>query len=327
MKKLSELRFALGLLCLSGGALQASTYLINIQANNSQWVCADGGGGGSGDVIANRNSAGGWETFILDDTNGGSLQNGDTVTLRARDTGLYLCAESGGGGDLVANRIYGGSWETFTIYKVSGSGTITTGDQVGFQVNNGQYICAESGGGGQVVANRSVLGSWETFTLAVGSAPSPLWTTPSYTPGYWNDGSTVQSYNNCYNYANNRRTDTFAQVGRAAGHIYTSLTGTALYNAALFDGLEPTTSSATAPEGKTKLAIVVWPSTDFHCYRQDSNGLWTHKPGSTTATNLDNSGNSISSPETANRGNYSVFVGYFFTPSDSAQGGGHANIN
>ncbi len=40
---------------------------------------------------------------------------------------------------------------------------------------------------------------------------------PSYTPAFWNDDGTVRRSNNCYNYANNKRTNTFAQPGRAAG--------------------------------------------------------------------------------------------------------------
>ena len=149
---------------------------------------------------------------------------------------------------------------------------------------------------------------------------------PPYSPGYWNDGSTIQYNNNCYNYSNNKRTDTFAQPGRASGRMYGSITATEVAAAAERDGLEPTTASATSPTGKTKMALVIWPGYDFHWYRQDSDGRWSHKPGGTQATNRDNSGALITNPETANRGYYTQFVGYYFTPSDCAQGQGHANI-
>ena len=36
-------------------------------------------------------------------------------------------------------------------------------------------------------------------------------------PSKWNDHGTVQYNNNCYNYASNLRTNTFAQPGRAHG--------------------------------------------------------------------------------------------------------------
>ena len=39
----------------------------------------------------------------------------------------------------------------------------------------------------------------------------------NYNPSFWNQPS-VQQYNNCYNYASNDRTDTFAQPGNISGH-------------------------------------------------------------------------------------------------------------
>jgi hypothetical protein len=72
---------------------------------------------------------------------------------------------------------------------------------------------------------------------------------------------------------------------------------------------------------------------DYHWYRLDTNTngsfqqLWSHKPGSTQATNLDSSGNEITDPATADRGDYTIFGGYFCTPSDSVEGNGHAFIN
>jgi hypothetical protein len=152
------------------------------------------------------------------------------------------------------------------------------------------------------------------------------WTTPAYQPQYWNDGSTIQYYNNCYNYSNNRRTDSFAQPGKAGGDPISSVTAAEVIAGAISDGLEPTSAGATAPSGKTKIALVIWPGQDYHWYRQDSNGLWSHKPGRTGARNVDQSGSLISNPELANRGPYTQFAGYFFTPSDAVQGQGHANI-
>lgn len=155
---------------------------------------------------------------------------------------------------------------------------------------------------------------------------SIICSTPPYYPTYWNDNGIIQKNNNCYNYSNNRRTDTFAQPGRAGGDMYSSIDCLEVSNGAIADGLESTTADAIPPDGKTKIAMVIWPGTDYHWYRQDSNGLWTHKPGSTAATNLDNSGNIITNPETADRGNYTIFCGYFLTCSNVNQGEGNANI-
>lgn len=150
---------------------------------------------------------------------------------------------------------------------------------------------------------------------------------PPYAPAYWNDGGVIQYNNNCYNYANNKRTDTFAQPGRAGGNMYNALNCMQVTNGAIADGLVQTTAGATPPSGKTKIALVIWPDTDYHWYRKDSDGKWSHKPGGTQATNLDNSSNIITNPETADRGRYTIFCGYFLTCSDVNQGQGHANIN
>ncbi|MGE5341164.1 MAG: hypothetical protein ACM3SY_06745 [Candidatus Omnitrophota bacterium] len=151
--------------------------------------------------------------------------------------------------------------------------------------------------------------------------------TPPYSPNYWNDQNGIQYNNNCYNYANNKRTDTFAQPGLGGGDMYHSIDCAEVTRGAITDGLEKTTATAVPTGGKTKIALVIWPpEIDFHWYRQDSNGKWSHKPGGTMATNRDNSGNIIANPETANRGPYTIFCGYFLTCSDVNQGQGHANI-
>lgn len=63
--------------------------------------------------------------------------------------------------------------------------------------------------------------------------------------------------------------------------------------------------------GAYKVALVIAPNLDYHWYRQDSDGLWSHKPGTTPVTRLDNSNNLIIDPQTANRGPYTEFIGYF----------------
>lgn len=50
---------------------------------------------------------------------------------------------------------------------------------------------------------------------------------------------------------------------------------------------------------------------DYHWYRQNDDGTWSHKPGRTAVTNTDNFGNVITNPETCNRGQYKTFVGFF----------------
>jgi hypothetical protein len=131
---------------------------------------------------------------------------------------------------------------------------------------------------------------------------------PLYEPAWWNDGGQRQFNNNCYNYSTNYRTDTFAQPGLAAGAMYTALTCAAVKPAAVRDDLidAPTANNRCPKEGHL-VALVVWPNGDFHWYRKGRNGYWTHKPGGTPATNVDNSGVLISDPRTADRGPYTDF--------------------
>ena len=57
-----------------------------------------------------------------------------------------------------------------------------------------------------------------------------------FNPGFWNNPAHI-SRNNCYNYASNHRTDTFAQPGRATGHQATVMACANVTAAALSDGL------------------------------------------------------------------------------------------
>lgn len=153
---------------------------------------------------------------------------------------------------------------------------------------------------------------------------------PTYDPAFWNNNSTTLQWNNCYNYANNRKTDTFAQPGRASGEFCDSwecLGVSEIRRYSLNDGLIETNLAAGCPDNRDLVAMVIAPGFDYHWYRRDSNGMWTHKPGRTPATNLDNSGLTISNPETADRGVYTDFGGYFCSCSSSTQGAGHAVIN
>lgn len=135
----------------------------------------------------------------------------------------------------------------------------------------------------------------------------------AYNPNFWNVQPTLAN-NNCYNYAMNYRSNTFAQPGRISGHMYTALNCSNVGNAATFDGCKTTCS------GSNKLvALVIWPNVDYHWYRRHSEGFWGHKPGSTPAKNTDNSGLLINgttrTPANCNRGPYTIFCGYRYSPT------------
>lgn len=130
---------------------------------------------------------------------------------------------------------------------------------------------------------------------------------PVYEPEWWNVPAR-QWDNNCYNYATNYRTDTYAQPGRAAGQQYANLSCPAVLTAALADHLiaVPDADNACPAEGHL-VALVVAPGWDFHWYRKGRNTRWSHKPGGTPVTAVDNSNKLIVDPRTADRGAYTDF--------------------
>jgi hypothetical protein len=128
-----------------------------------RYVGAQNNGGGA--VTATATVALEWEKFTIDDINGGALESGDTIFIRAGN-GQYFQAVNGGGSTLNAatwNRL---SWETFRIVKKSGSGVISNGDIVGLQTVTGHWVLAENGGGGLVSAYGGALGPWEELTIS-----------------------------------------------------------------------------------------------------------------------------------------------------------------
>jgi hypothetical protein len=165
---------------------------------------------------------------------------------------------------------------------------------------------------------RSSIATLAPFALPTGAMvtcpPCHAADAPAYNPGAWNI-PTIQPYNNCYNYANDHATNTFAQPGRATGHMYTALTCASVQPAAQSDGLTvaPNFSAPLAAGKGWYVALVIWPNADYHWYRQDKVGCWSHKPGSTAVRNVDNAGQPITDPRTCNRGPYTTFCTYMVT--------------
>ncbi len=150
-----------------------------------------------------------------------------------------------------------------------------------------------------------------------GSVPSPVRCrlAPRYEPEWWNDGTAPasrQQRNNCYNYATNHRTDTFARPGVGSGRTYPFPTRCKdVYAATLRDGLVevPISEINKCPDEGHLVALVISPMIDFHFYRKGRDGFWSHKPGINPATNLDQDGKPIVDPRFASRGVYSEFCG------------------
>lgn len=139
---------------------------------------------------------------------------------------------------------------------------------------------------------------------------------PVYEPNAWNDADGIQFNNNCYNYGCDTQTGTYAQPGRASGIILDwpdDMNCNAVIAGAVADGLQLVNCDAGCgcKECWHQVALVISPRWDYHWYRKDRDNKWSHKMGGTPATNLDNSGNIITDPRTADRGSYTIFCGCF----------------
>lgn len=150
-----------------------------------------------------------------------------------------------------------------------------------------------------------------------------------YNPSLWN-GKT-RPYNNCYAYALNNQVRPgtnelwFQQPGEYANNWATDFTNEAEMRAAVASDFakyneefgtnlvfQPIGKYDVCPAGTYKVALVAYSDNwDYHWYRQDADGYWSHKPGGTAVTRYDNSGNLIIDPETADRGGYDLFLGFY----------------
>lgn len=78
------------------------------------------------------------------------------------------------------------------------------------------------------------------------------------------------------------------------------------------------------------IALVVDQDRDYHWYRQDNTGFWSHKPGHGEATNLDASGAVITDPQACDM-SYPVtgimyrFVCYYYCPRGGVRTGSRGN--
>ena len=145
MKTLFKL---ISLVCLSCGALNAESYLVALQAPNGQYVCAEDGGGGGGDLNANRWGLGPWETFIMENINGGPITFNSHVSIRSVSKNMYWCAERPSKGyDIECNRPVRGPWEDFLIYVM---GQFETGTKIYLITYMNHTAWCRHGGGDQV---------------------------------------------------------------------------------------------------------------------------------------------------------------------------------
>ena len=142
---------------------------------------------------------------------------------------------------------------------------------------------------------------------------------PTYNPDSWNDNSTIQGSNNCYSYAcetmEGVKDEKGAQPGLRSGEMITSTDLNEVMSASIRDGSvkKPNfwNKLGFGKKGYYSVYLVVdniGPAIDYHWYRQDKGGLWSHKPGLSKVGRMDASGRLIRNPARANH-NYG-YVNY-----------------
>jgi len=134
-----------------------------------------------------------------------------------------------------------------------------------------------------------------------------------------------QADNNCYDYANDIVTNSFAQPGRGSGRCAHGArpcvpnTCEDVKNAAVSDGLRwiGRDLPKTLPAKGHYVSLHIWPKSNFHWLRMDEDGTWSHKPGGSAVRHVDNKGKIITDPGKADVSPWSDHCGYMLTvPSE-----------
>ncbi len=161
---------------------------------------------------------------------------------------------------------------------------------------------------------------------------------PMYQPEKWNSDINLQSSHNCYAYALNdiqaSRTEKCKHLlkkgaetcvslrpkpGTYSGNGGSEMTCPALESRIMADNplnQSRRTRQAKCPPHYYKIAFAVNPNKSYHFWRQDATGMWSHKDGGGPVRDTDESGKTITSPETADRGQYTEFCGYLHVPKN-----------
>ena len=151
-----------------------------------------------------------------------------------------------------------------------------------------------------------------------------------YSPGLWNDGGAVEGYSNCYRYALNFPCLTNVQNYWEPGQYsltdddFPGQTKEAIVTKATFDSHaykqnHPTSNAhfsrigrmEVCPSGCYKVALYInLNNNGIHWFRQNYDGTWSQKNGSSPITNKDGSNRTIFDPQFCNT-SYNYFCGYY----------------
>ena len=168
---------------------------------------------------------------------------------------------------------------------------------------------------------------------------------PEFDPNAYNGDKAVQHSHNCFAYSMNvidkkkvekcRETENcdvpFHIPGKTAGHPGFSGSLGKTCSDVMARTMSDVPNSilinfeGKCPAGMSKVGVVVDKENDLHYYRQDSNGMWSHKPGGRPVTDIDASKVKIYDPSLADRNypaeykgdsglNYADFCSYMCVP-------------
>jgi hypothetical protein len=153
----------------------------------------------------------------------------------------------------------------------------------------------------------------------------------TFAPDAWNEHSRV---NNCYAYALgvfDADREKKPQPGEITGGLKPitpdDYTCPAITERMMADfpppHVLPASEATVCPSGYYKVALAVDEKRDYHFYRQDPDGRWSHKMGERQVTRLDGAQREIINPRCAvsdyGAYNYDTFCGYFCATNPSQQ--------
>ena len=130
-----------------------------------------------------------------------------------------------------------------------------------------------------------------------------------YNPDLWNLDSNIKNSHNCYSYAMGKivpKLYSKAQPGYSTGFRHISNKdfkcnefAKRLTKDAALSYLED--FDTPCKKGLYKVFLALDTPNDYHWWKQNSDGYWSHKPGSTEVTDLDADGQKIKNPVMSNR--------------------------
>lgn len=160
--------------------------------------------------------------------------------------------------------------------------------------------------------------------LPQGRCPANVATNPDYLPNVWNANSGITGNNNCYNYANDQLTSNRAIPGRANGAAVINRDCQSVSLACELDGLVQLKNrhfkklTLRDPSKEWFVALAIDPAgLDYHFWRQDNDGCWSHKIGISPVTRLDNSSVPITDPQSCDPGPYIDFCQFLVSHRDN----------